>query len=61
MLVEVFGWLSILFLITILYRIFRYLFLKKKINTNDILLISKDIKHSGPFSGSFKYKKWANY
>jgi len=57
MLFEISGWLLMLFLIIIFYRIFKNLFFKKKINKNEILLNSKDIKHSGPFSGSFKYKK----
>jgi len=57
MLFDISGWLLMLFLIIIFYRIFKNLFFKKKINKNEILLNSKDIKHSGPFSGSFKYKK----
>ena len=57
MLFEISGWLLMLVLIIIFYRIFKNLFFKKKINKNEIVLNSKDIKHSGPFSGSFKYKK----
>ena len=57
MLFEISGWLLMLLLIIIFYRIFKNLFFKKKINKNEIVLNSKDIKHSGPFSGSFKYKK----
>ena len=57
MLVELMGWLFVIFLITIFYRTFRFLFKKKKVSRNEIILNSKDIKHSGPFSGSFKYKK----
>ena len=57
MLFDISRWLLMLFLIIIFYRIFKNLFFKKKINKNEILLNSKDIKHSGPFSGSLKYKK----
>ena len=57
MLVEFMGWLFVILLITIFYQPFRFLFKKKKVSRNLIILNSKDIKHSGPFSGSFKYKK----
>ena len=57
MLVEFMGWLFVIFLITIFYRTLRFLFKKKNVSRNEIILNSKDIKHSGPFSGSFKYKK----
>ena len=61
MLIEFMGWLFVIFLVIIFYRTFRFLFKKKKVSRNEIILNSKDIKHSGPFSGSFKYKKWAKY
>jgi len=57
MLVEFMGWLFVIFLVIIFYRTFRFLFKKKKVSKNEIILNSKDIKYSGPFSGSFKYKK----
>jgi len=57
MLVEFMGWLFVIFLISIFYQTFRLLFKKNKVSRNGITLNSKDIKHSGPFSGSFKYKK----
>ncbi len=57
MLIEFMGWLFVILLITIFYRTFRFLFKKKKVSKNEIILNSKVIKHSGPFSGSFKYKK----
>lgn len=57
MLIEFMGWLFVIFLITIFYRILGFLFKKKKVSKNEIILNSKDIKHSGPFSGSYKYKK----
>ena len=57
MLVEFMGYLFVIFLITIFYRTLRFLFKKKNVSRNEIILNTKDIKHSGPFSGSFKYKK----
>ena len=57
MLVEFMGWLFVIFLITIFYRTLRFLFKKKNVSRNEIILNTKDIKHSGPFSGSFKHKK----
>ena len=57
MLIEFMGWLFVIFLVIIFYRTFRFLFKKKKVSKNEIILNSKDIKYSGPFSGSFKYKK----
>ena len=54
MLVEFMGWLFVIFLIIIFYQTFRFLFKKKKVSKNEIILNNKDIKHSGPFSGSFK-------
>jgi len=43
MLVEFIGWLFVIFLVTIFYRTFRYLFKKKKVSRNEIILNSKDI------------------
>ena len=57
MLIDILGWLFLLFFITILYRTFRYLLIKKKHNRNEIILNSKDIEHSGVFLRGFKYKK----
>jgi len=57
MLIDILGWLFLLFFITILYRTFRYLLIKKKYNRNEIILNSKDIEHSGVFLRGFKYKK----
>tara|TARA_B100000767_G_scaffold81543_1_gene78402 strand:- start:215 stop:376 length:162 start_codon:yes stop_codon:yes gene_type:complete len=37
--------------------VLKKIFFRKKVDKNEIVLNSKDIKHSGPFSGSFKYKK----
>ncbi|MDA9041232.1 hypothetical protein N9I03_05885 [Gammaproteobacteria bacterium] len=51
--IEVLGWMIVVgFFCYILKKIFR-----KKVDKNEIVLNSNDIKHSGPFSGSFRYKK----
>ena len=57
MLVEFMGWLFVIFLLSIFYQTFRFLFKKKKVSKNEIILNSNDIKHSEPFSASLKYKK----
>ena len=52
--IEVLGWMIV---VGFFCYILKNIFFRKKVDKNEIVLNSNDIKHSGPFSGSFKYKK----
>ena len=52
--IEVIGWTVVS---GILYLLVKKIFVRKKIDKNEIFLDSKEIDHYGPFSGSFNNKK----
>ena len=58
MLLEYFGWLFIISLVTIIYlKVKNFFMKKKKIETPSLQMSEVDINHYGPFSGKFKFSK----
>ena len=54
LMIEVLGWLLVVGFISL---VLKKIFFRKKVDKNEIVLDSKEIKYTGPFSGSFKHKK----